>query len=142
MPGPSAAYVDALHLTATAAEVPSEANRLEGMSEATVSFSADQVDSNYFGSDGYKRRKKTLKDFTIPLSGHLFKGSAPHVLLRSSFTTDTIIYLLVIEDENATEGSRGWRYPVTVDTYEEGKSVTDLVTLSVTLNCAGAPVAI
>ncbi|WP_141620509.1 phage tail tube protein [Myxococcus sp. AB036A] len=141
MPEPSAAYVDALHLAATADAVPSEANKLDGINEATVSFSADQVDTNYFGSDGFKRRKKTLKDFTIPLSGHLHKGSAPHVLLRTSFMTDTVVYLLVIEDETATEGSRGWRYPVTVDSYEEGKSVADLITLSVTLNGAGAPVA-
>lgn len=141
MPGPSAAYVDALHLAATADAVPSEANKLEGINEATVSFSADQVDTNYFGGDGFKSRKKTLKDFTIPLSGHLHKGSAPHVLLRNSFMTDTVVYLLVIEDETATEGSRGWRYPVTVDSYEEGKSVADLITLSVTLNGAGAPVA-
>ncbi|QDF05007.1 phage tail tube protein [Myxococcus xanthus] len=141
MPEPSAAYVEALHLAATAAAVPTPENKLEGISEATVSFSADQVDTNYFGSDGFKRRKKTLKDFTSSISGHLHRGSEPHVLLKTAFMTDAVVYLLVVEDADGDEGERGWRYPVTVDTYEEGKSVADLVTLSATLNGAGAPVA-
>ncbi|NOJ83440.1 phage tail tube protein [Myxococcus xanthus] len=138
----SAAYVDALHLVADTTTEPGPTNLLDGMSEATVAFSADTVDTNYFGSDGFKRRKKTLKDFSSSISGHLFKGSPPHVLLKSAFMADSVIYLIVIEDADGAPGSRGWRYPVTVDTYEEGKSVADLVTLSATLNGAGAPVAI
>lgn len=138
----SVAYIHALHLVSAEATAAGPTNKLDGITEAPVQMAEDSVDTNYLGSDGWKRNAQTLKSFTIPLSGHLFKGSAPHALLKSSFLTGATVYLLVIEDAAATAGSQGWRFPVRVTSYEEGKSSGDLITLSCSLAGQGAPVAI
>ncbi|QSQ19325.1 hypothetical protein JY651_28765 [Pyxidicoccus parkwayensis] len=138
----SVAYVQSLHLVATESATAAPTNKLDGISEAPVQFAEDSVDTNYLGSDGWKRNAQTLKSFTIPLSGHVMKGSAPHALLKSSFMTGATVYLLVVEDAAAPTGSQGWRFPVRATSFDEGKSAGDLVTLSCSLSGQGAPVAI
>ncbi|NTX59564.1 hypothetical protein HUA74_02705 [Myxococcus sp. CA051A] len=140
MPEATVAYVQAIHLLATAATAPAEANRLDGISEAPVNMSADTVDGNYLGGDGWKRTAVTLKGFEIPLSGHLMVGSATHALLKTLFDTSATGYLAIVKDAEADPGAVGVRYPVKVSSYEEGRSASDVLTISATLVGQGKPV--
>ncbi|MCP3060974.1 phage tail protein [Myxococcus sp. K38C18041901] len=141
MAHPREAFFDKLYIGATET-APTEVDALDGVTEAPVNRAKDTVDANYFGGDGYKRSKGTLKSFTIPLSGHVFQGSAPQKVLRDAFESDAMVFFTIIEDETAPVGSQGYRYPVTVTSYEEGRSSTDVVTFSATLTGQGAPVAV
>lgn len=141
MPEPREAFFDKLYLRATDT-APEEEDALDGVTEAPVNRAKDTIDANYFGGDGYKRSKGTLKSFTIPLAGHVFRGSAPQKVLQDAFESDATVFFTVIEDEEAPPGSQGHRYPVKVSSYEEGRSATDVVTFSATLTGQGAPVAV
>jgi len=141
MAEPSVAYIHAVHLTSSATEAASAANKMDGVTEAPVNYSADTVDTGYLGQDnGWKRSVTTSKSFQIPLSGHLMKADPTHTLLRTAFMQGTKVYLLIIEDSTAAAGSQGWRFPVSVTSYEEGRSATDLITFSATLSGQGAPI--
>ncbi|MCY1042130.1 phage tail tube protein [Corallococcus sp. bb12-1] len=141
MPEPREAFFDKLYIRATDT-APVEADALEGVLEAPVNRAKDTVDANYFGSDGWKRSKGTWKSFSIPLSGHVFMSSSPQQVLRDAFESDATVFFTVVEDETAPVGTQGFRYPVKVTSYEEGRSASDVVTFSATLAGQGAPVAV
>ncbi|NVJ20638.1 hypothetical protein HUW62_05295 [Myxococcus sp. AM011] len=141
MAQPREAFFDKLFIRVTET-APTEVDELDGITEAPVNRAKDTVDTNYFGGDGYKRSKGTLKSFTIPLSGHVLQGSAPQKVLLDAFESDATVFFTIIEDEGAPVGSQGYLYPVKVTAYDEGRSSTDVVTFSATLTCQGAPVAV
>ncbi|NOK06687.1 MULTISPECIES: phage tail tube protein [Myxococcus] len=143
MADPVIAYIHAIHLAATASEAPSASNKMDGISDAPVNMTADTVESSYLGQDnGWKRSMTTAKSFQIPISGHLMRNDPTHILLRNAFINHETVWLLIVEDESAAPGSQGHRYPVKVTSYEEGRTSTDVVTVSATLTGQGAPSAL
>ncbi|RKG48806.1 hypothetical protein D7X30_40190 [Corallococcus sp. AB011P] len=104
MPEPREAFFDKLYIRAPDTS-PVEADALDGVLEAPVNRAKDTVDANCFGGDGYKRTKGTWKSFSIPLSGHVFKGSAPQQVLRDAFESDATVFFTIVEDETARAGA-------------------------------------
>ncbi|WP_426750176.1 phage tail tube protein [Myxococcus sp. Y35] len=140
MADPVIAFIHAIHLAEEATEAPSPTNKMDGITDAPVNFTADSVDIGYLGQDGgWKRSMTTSKSFQIPISGHLMRNDPTHVLLRDAFLQNETVYLLIVEDADAAPGSQGHRYPVKVSSYEEGRTSTDVVTVSATLTGQGAP---
>ncbi|TQF13750.1 hypothetical protein FJV41_22145 [Myxococcus llanfairpwllgwyngyllgogerychwyrndrobwllllantysiliogogogochensis] len=136
----TAAYIDSLHLTATAATAPAEANRLDGFSEAPVSMTSDTVEGNYLGGGGWKRSIPTLKGFEISLSGHYFPADVSHQLLKSLFLSGATGYFSIVKDIAGAPGAVGVRYPIKVSSWEEGRTAADVLTIATTLVGQGAPV--
>ncbi|NVJ13127.1 phage tail tube protein [Myxococcus sp. AM010] len=143
MPDPIISFIHAIHLAATAVEVPSETNKMDGVTDAPVNYTADSVDIAYLGQDGgWKRSMTTSKSFQIPISGHHMPEDPTHVLLRDAFLNNETVWLLIVKDADAAPGSQGDRFPVKVTSYEEGRTSTDVVTFSATLSGQGAPSAL
>src|SRR5215217_6521009 len=141
MADPTLAYVHALHLLPTEATTIADTNKLDGISDAPLSMTADTVDGNYLGGGGWKRTITTLKTFEVSISGHLMKESPSHVLLKSLFLSGATGFFAVVEDPDGDPGEVGTWYPVKVSSYEEGRAAGDVITVSATLAGQGAPVA-
>ncbi|RKH09328.1 hypothetical protein D7X74_29830 [Corallococcus sp. CA047B] len=129
-------------VTLEEAEVDPEpvATELDGITECSVSEAADSVDTNYYGSDGYKKNAATLTGLTISLSGHRLRDNAAQNALEGQFRK--LGYLHVIRDAEATAGQRGKRYAVRVMTFDSGGPSSDVDKLTVSLTGQGAPVAL
>ncbi|NPC72921.1 hypothetical protein HPP05_24550 [Corallococcus exiguus] len=146
---PEVLYAQRIHFTATptttlvnledgSTETP--ATELDGISECSVDRSADSVDRNYFGSDGFKRKSTTLRAVTLTVSGDRIKGNAAQDLMETHWLSGQEGYLHVIKDEDATAGKRGVRYEVKVMSFGGGGSSTDVDKLTTSLDGQGAPV--
>ncbi|WP_147444821.1 phage tail tube protein [Corallococcus sp. CA053C] len=152
MAEPDVLYAQHIHFTlaptttlvtldeAAAATPPTDATELDGIMECSVSAAADSVDTNYMGSDGYKRNAATLTALSINVSGHRIKDNAAQNALEGQLRG--IGYLHVIRDADATAGQRGKRYKVRVMSFESGGPSSDVDKLTVSLIGQGAPVAV
>ena len=134
-----ASYMDAVAITATdLAAVP--ADELELVSEFSISRTADTIDGNYLGGDGFKRAIVSMIGLEISLSGHFAVGATNQLVLRNAFKNRTLVYVHAIKDENATVGAeKGEKFACWVTSLEEGRSATDAVTFSASLKVEGAP---
>ncbi|MBZ4371483.1 phage tail tube protein [Corallococcus sp. AS-1-6] len=146
---PEVLYAQRIHFTALAATtlvnledgtVEAPSTELDGISECSVATAVDSVDTNYFGSDGYKRNAATLRGLTLNVSGHRIKGNAAQDLLETHMQSGQVGYLHVIKDEDATAGQRGKRYAVKVMSFDSGGPSSDVDKLTVSLTGQGAPV--
>ncbi|RKG95569.1 hypothetical protein D7V97_36975 [Corallococcus sp. CA053C] len=149
---PQVLYAQQIHFTvepttplvtmAEAAEAapPGTATELDGIMECSVSEAADSVDTNYYGSDGYKTNAATLTALSVTVSGHRIKDNAAQNALEGQLRR--IGYLHVIRDADATAGQRGKRYKVRVMSFESGGPSSDVDKLTVSLTGQGAPVAV
>ncbi|NNB96689.1 hypothetical protein HI113_22585 [Corallococcus exiguus] len=146
---PEVLYAQRIHFTATAAAtlvtleegtVEAPATELDGISECTTATAVDSVDTNYFGSDGFKRNAATLRGLTLNVSGHRIKDNAAQDLMETHMLSGQVGYLHVITDEDATAGQRGKRYAVKVMSFDDGGPSSDVNKLTVSLTGQGAPV--
>lgn len=141
MTAPVAAHLDSVSVRSdeTAAGA---ADRIDGLTDASLSESGDFVETNYLGSTGYKSRVQTLKDTSADLSGHFMQGDAPQGVLRNARDTGATVYVTFIFDLTAAAGSRGKRIPMVVNSYDEKLTPGGVVEFSCKLLGNGAPVAI
>ncbi|MFP2897569.1 phage tail tube protein [Corallococcus sp. 4LFB] len=122
--------------------VEAPATELDGISECTDSTAVDSVDTNYFGSGGYKRNAATLRGLTLNVSGHRIAGNAAQDLMETHMQNGLVGYLHIIKDADAMAGQRGKRYAVKVMSFDGGGPSSDVNKLTVSLMGQGAPVAI
>ncbi|RKG99202.1 phage tail tube protein [Corallococcus carmarthensis] len=120
--------------------VEAPATELDGISECSVATAVDSVDTNYFGSDGFKRNAATLRGLTLNVSGHRIKGNAAQDLMETHMLSGQVGYLHVIKDEAATAGQRGVRYVVRIMSFDSGGPSSDVNKLTCSLTGQGAPV--
>ncbi|RJS19559.1 hypothetical protein DRW03_21240 [Corallococcus sp. H22C18031201] len=142
MAEPTTMYGHKAYFTATVSTTLAAADLLDGIQEATVPMSADTVDMNYLGGDGFKSSVVTMRSYSINLTGHRIKTCVAQTLLRTHFLSGAVGYLTIIEEPGSPPGSQGLRFPVRVTSFEEGGVSTDVAKLSCTLVGQGAPVAV
>lgn len=124
----------------TAADV---ADKIDGISEFSFSRSRDMEDvSNFADGDGYKRKLATMMDSSISMSGQYESGDTIQALLRTAYGSGATIYVTIHVDPSASSGSKGWRIPCIVESYDANGSVGGAGQFSVSLTGNGAPVAV
>lgn len=141
MSAPVAAHLDSVSVRADTTAATS-ADRIDGLTDASLSESGDFVETNYLGGSGYKSRVQTLKDTSADLSGHFMQGDAPQSVLRNARDTGATVYVTFTFDPSAASGSRGKRIPMVVNSYDEKLTPGGVVEFSCKLLGNGAPVAI
>lgn len=141
MTAPVAAHLDSVSVRndTTAA---SPADKIDGLTDASLSESGDFVETNYLGGSGYKSRVQTLKDTSADLSGHFMQGDAPQGVLRSARDSGGTVYVTFIFDPNAAAGSKGKRIPMVVNSYDEKLTPGGVVEFSCKLLGNGAPASV
>ncbi|MFY0577984.1 phage tail tube protein [Cystobacter fuscus] len=141
MSDPKAAVFDNVYVDSTAPTMVAD-EKIDGISDLSISRSKDMVDRNYLNGGGYKNRKGTLKDWSMDMSGHFMDGDEPQTALRASFETDVDVYVTVITDAEAAAGSQGFQYKGVVDSYDEKRTAAGVVEFSCKILCRAAPLAI
>lgn len=141
MSTPVAAHLDSVSVRsdATAAQA---ADRVDGLTDASLSETGDFVETNYLGGSGYKSRVQTLKDTSADLSGHFMEGDAPQSVLRDARDDGSTVYVTFIFDPSASAGSKGKRIPMVVNSYDEKLTPGGVVEFTCKLLGNGAPVAV
>jgi hypothetical protein len=120
----------------------SSGDRIDGLTDASLSEPRDMVETNYLGGSGYKSRIATLGDTSLDLSGHWLTSDAPQGILRTAHTGGTSVYITIYFDSTASAGSKGKRINMLVSEYSEKLTPGGAVEFSVKLIGNGAPVAI
>ncbi|WP_228558211.1 phage tail tube protein [Myxococcus sp. AB056] len=118
------------------------ADRVDGLTDASLSETGDFVETNYLGGSGYKSRVQTLKDTSADLSGHFMEGDAPQSVLRDARDDGSTAYVTFIFDPSASGGSKGKRIPMVVNSYDEKLTPGGVVEFTCKLLGNGAPVAV
>ncbi|NTX41446.1 hypothetical protein HUA78_44160 [Myxococcus sp. CA033] len=141
MSSPVAAHLDSVSVRSdTNAAQP--ADRVDGLTDASLSETGDFTETNYLGGSGYKSRVQTLKDTSADLSGHFMTGDAPQSVLRDARDTGATVYVTFVFDPSAAAGSKGKRIPMVVNSYDEKLTPGGVVEFSCKLLGNGAPVAV
>nr|BDT33766.1 phage tail tube protein [Myxococcus sp. MH1] len=141
MSTPVAAHLDSVSVRSdTNAALP--ADRVDGLTDASLSETGDFTETNYLGGSGYKSRVQTLKDTSADLSGHFMEGDAPQSVLRDARDTGGTVYVTFVFDPGAAAGSKGKRIPMVVNSYDEKMTPGGVVEFSCKLLGNGAPVAV
>ncbi|WP_141323598.1 phage tail tube protein [Myxococcus sp. AB025B] len=141
MSTPVAAHLDSVSVRSdTNAALP--ADRVDGLTDASLSETGDFTETNYLGGSGYKSRVQTLKDTSADLSGHFMEGDAPQSVLRDARDTGGTVYVTFVFDPSAAAGSKGKRIPMVVNSYDEKMTPGGVVEFSCKLLGNGAPVAV
>lgn len=122
--------------------VPTGTDQIDDLTDVTVSFPRDMLESTNFKSAGWKTRVAGLQDSSVDVSGHFNAGDAPQALLRSSKTSGATVYLTLLADPSATSGSQGWRVPMLVSEFTAKAAVNGLVEFTAKLSGNGAPTAV
>ncbi|WP_371745743.1 phage tail tube protein [Myxococcus sp. CA033] len=117
-------------------------DRVDGLTDASLSETGDFVETNYLGGSGYKSRVQTLKDTSADLSGHFMQGDAPQSVLRDARDTGANVYVTFVFDPNAVAGTKGKRIPMVVNSYDEKLTPGGVVEFTCKLLGNGAPVAV
>ncbi|QDE98666.1 phage tail tube protein [Myxococcus xanthus] len=141
MSTPVAAHLDSVSVRSDA-NASQSADRVDGLTDASLSETGDFVETNYLGGSGYKSRVQTLKDTSADLSGHFMEGDAPQSVLRDARDDGSTVYVTFIFDPNASAGSRGKRIPMVVNSYDEKLTPGGVVEFTCKLLGNGAPVAV
>jgi hypothetical protein len=117
-------------------------DRIDGLSDASLSETSDLVETNYLGGSGYKSRVVTLRDTSADLSGHYMSGDAPQTVLRTAKDSGATVYVTLIFDPAGGTNLKGKRIPMLVESLDEKLTAGGLVEFSVKLTGNGAPVAV
>jgi predicted secreted protein len=126
--------------TSTAA---GSSDEVKGLNDFTASSSKTMLDvTDFKDASGVKLKLAGLEDGSFSLSGDLESGDAPQALIRSSFDTGATGYLTIHWDPSATAGSRGYQFPVIVESYEVKGSVDGKTEFSASLQLNGAKTAV
>ncbi|RJS14614.1 hypothetical protein DRW03_34625 [Corallococcus sp. H22C18031201] len=141
MSTPVAAHLDSVSVRSDAtAALPLD--RIDGLTDASLSETGDFAETNYLGGSGYKSRAQTLKDTSADLSGHFMTGDAPQSVLRDARDTGSTVFVTFIFDPGAAAGSKGKRIPMVVTSYDEKMTPGGVVEFSAKLAGNGAPTAV
>ncbi|QSQ10758.1 phage tail tube protein [Myxococcus landrumensis] len=141
MSSPVAAHLDTVSVRADSTAV-LPADRIDGLTDASLSETGDFTETNYLGGSGYKSRVQTLKDTSADLSGHFMPGDAPQSVLRDAGETGGTVYVTFIFDPNGVAGSKGKRIPMVVAGYDEKLTPGGVVEFTAKLMGNGAPEAV
>lgn len=141
MGAPVSAHLDSVSVSATDVAA-TNADRIDGLNDASLSETGDYVETNYLGGSGYKSRVQTLKDTSADLSGHFQQGDAPQGVLRSARDTGNTVYVTFIFDPAASAGNKGKRIPMKVQEYSEKLTSGSLCEFTCKLLGNGAPTAV
>lgn len=141
MSTPVAAHLDSVSVRSDE-NATQAADRVDGLTDASLSETGDFVETNYLGGSGYKSRVQTLKDTSADLSGHFMEGDAPQAVLRDARDDGSTVYVTFIFDPSASAGSKGKRIPMVVNSYDEKLTPGGVVEFTCKLLGNGAPVAV
>lgn len=141
MATPVAAHLDSVSVRSDS-NAAQAADRVDGLTDASLSETGDFVETNYLGGSGYKSRVQTLKDTSADLSGHFMEGDAPQSVLRQARDDGSTVYVTFIFDPGAASGSKGKRIPMVVSSYDEKLTPGGVVEFTCKLLGNGAPVAV
>lgn len=141
MTAPVASHLDSVSVRSDTTSAGSS-DRIDGLTDASLSESGDFVETNYLGGSGYKSRVQTLKDTSADLSGHFMQGDAPQTVLRNARDSGATVYVTFVFDPSAATGSKGKRVPMVVNSYDEKMAPGGVVEFSCKLLGNGAPVAV
>lgn len=136
-----AAHIDDIFVR-TDTTAPTASDRIDGITDASLSEPVDMVEGSYLGGGGYKVRYPTLRDTSLDLSMQFKTANAGQQLLRSGRDNGTLLYVTVQLDSSATAGSKGKRIPMLVAEYSEKLTPGDVVQATCKLVGNGAPVAV
>lgn len=133
------AHIESVSVTATDTAA-TAADKIDGLSDASLSRSSDLVETNYLGAGGFKKRVKTMKDHSGSLSGHFLAGDLPQKVLRDAYETGATVYVTFVYDSSVTAGQpMGERIPMIVESYDEKHTSGGLIEFSCSLQGNGAP---
>lgn len=142
MTDPVAAQIEEVSVTATDTDA-TNADKIEGLTDASLSRTSDLVERNYLGGGSYKKRIKTLKDTNASLSGHFHAGDAPQTVLRDAHDSGATVYVTFIFDSGVGTGEKkGERIPMLVENYDEKHTSGGVIEFSCSLQGNGAPTAV
>jgi hypothetical protein len=122
---------------------PGSSDKVDGISEFTFSKSRDMAETtDTKDGSGFKTRQAQLMDTKIDASGQYEASDAIQQLIRSSFDSGATLYITVHVDPSASSGSKGWRIPCLVESYEGGVNVNEPGKFSFSAVGNGTPVAV
>lgn len=103
---------------------PGNSDKVDGIMEFTVTRNGDTAETTDLkDGGGYKTRLQTLKDSSIDMSGQYESGDTIQQLIRSSYASGATVYVTVHTDPGASSGSKGWRIPCLVESYDSKGAV-------------------
>lgn len=120
------------------------------VTDVTVSLSATEVEASDRCGNGFKAAVQGLKEFSVEFS--LIKKKTAGVLpayltnLRDAFMNNTLITIMVLDDDKGTTGADGFVAVCTVFDFSEDQQLEEVIKNNITLKYSGdsvyAPVAI
>lgn len=136
------AHLDSIHVTATAAEALTAANKIEGLKTFSFTTTTEQTELKHLNSDGWSRHKAVWKSGSGSFAGEVLKGSATQAALEAAEASGAPFFVHVIEDSTATAGSQGKRYEFVIESSEQPREAGVLRTFSYSVKLNGPPVPI
>lgn len=137
-----AAHGTKIYVKSTSA-TPSGTDEVKGLNDFSASSSKTMLDvTDFKDTSAVKLKIAGLEDGSFSLAGDLESGDAPQALIRSSFDSGATLYLTIQWDPNAASLSKGYQFPVIVESYEVKGSIDGKVEFSCSLSINGAKSAV
>jgi TP901-1 family phage major tail protein len=126
-----AGYEGGLYTEATGTET-----ALAKVKEATLSISADTIDTTNFDTDGWAENIPSFRSWSVDATLlYVPDDTTQEDLEDALFGNLPLTVVLYPKDESSAKGYKGTAY---ITSYEVGAPVDDAVTISVTLTGSGA----
>ncbi len=109
--------------------------------DVNLDLSATEIDASDRCGNGFSAMVAGLKQFAIETA--LIKKKASGVLpayytnLRDAFLNDTLVTVMMLDDDKATTGADGFVAVMSVFNFSEDQPLDDVITNNITLKYAG-----
>lgn len=102
--------------------------------DLTLNLTKDKADVTTRGSGGYKEFVDGLKDASVEFS-HLWDTSDAHfTALRTAYTANTAVEVLILDGTSATSGAQGLRAHMMVESFTRNETLGEALMVDVTLS--------
>ena len=137
-----AAHPAKIYFKATSG-TPTGSDEVDGINDFSAQSSKTMLDTTDFkDTSGVKTKMAGLEDGSFSISGDYESGDTVQVLLRSTFDAGATAYLTIEFDPTASAGSRGYKYPVILESYDARGSADGKAEFSCSMSINGAKTAI
>ncbi|PTL79090.1 hypothetical protein [Vitiosangium sp. GDMCC 1.1324] len=131
-----------IHITATADEALSDANKLEAGTKFGVTDTDEFEEEKFLNSPGYSENVPVWSSLSGSIEGKRKTGSATQEVMANAKKTRTPFFIHVISNPTAAAGSKGLRYEVYAESDEKNFEAGTAQSFNYPLKFNGAPVPI
>ncbi len=137
-----AGYTELVYVKATA-DAAVSGDKVDGIQDFSFSRTVEMEETtDTKDGTGYKTRITKLRDTSVDMSGQYAAADTVQILLRAAYESGATLYVTVHTDPGAAGGSKGWRIPALVESYDAKVTVGGVGEFSCKMSGNGAPVAV